>query len=389
PAALGPTPPRPDPRPTTARPAPAGLYVHVPFCLTRCGYCDFNAYAGLGHLAGRYVDALRREADLAAPAWEGDRFVSVFLGGGTPTTLEPAALLGVLDDLRARFPLEPGAEVTVEANPDTVDEPSLAALRAGGVTRLSMGAQSFDPAVLAALERVHGPASVRRAFAAARAAGFHDVNLDLIYGAHGETLASWRRTLEEAIALGPEHVSAYALTVEPSTPLGRKVAAGLVPAPDPDLQADMFELACELLRDAGYVHYEVSNWARPGFECRHNLGYWERRPYLGLGAGAHSARGDRRWWNLRPPPAYLEAVEAGRLPVGGEERLSPEERRLEEAFLRLRTFRGLPASEVPAGAAAELLEQRLLSRSDGHLVPTERGMLLLNELVLALAGPDR
>ncbi len=242
--------------------------------------------------------------------------------------------------------------------------------------------------MLAALERVHGPGSVRRAFGAARAAGFHDVNLDLIYGARGEALASWRRTLEETIALGPEHVSAYALTVEPATPLGRRIAAGLVPAPDPDLQADMFELACELLGEAGYVHYEVSNWARPGFECRHNLGYWERRPYLGLGAGAHSARGDRRWWNLRPPLAYLEAVEAGRLPVGGEERLSAEERRLEEAFLRLRTFRGLPASEVPAGTAAELLEQGLLSRSDGRVVPTERGMLLLNELVLALAGPD-
>ncbi len=385
---------RPDPRPTTARPAPAapdavtpsGLYVHVPFCLTRCGYCDFNAYAGLGHLAGRYVAALRREADLAAPGWAGERFVSVFFGGGTPTMLEPAWLLGVLDHLRERFHVEPGAEVTVEANPDTVDERSLAALRAGGVTRLSIGAQSFDPRVLEALERVHGPGSVRRAFAAARAAGFENVNLDLIYGAHGESLASWRRTLEEAIELGPEHISAYALTIEPATPLGRKVAAGLVPPPDPDLQADMFELACELLRAAGYRHYEVSNWARPGSECLHNLGYWERRPYLGLGAGAHSARGDRRWWNLRPPLAYLAAVEAGRLPVGGEERLTPEERRLEEAFLRLRTSRGLPASEVPADAAAELLERGLLARSDGHVVPTERGMLLLNELVLALAG---
>ena len=365
---------------------PAGLYVHVPFCLTRCGYCDFNAYAGLGHLAERYVAALRREADLAAPAWEGERFVSVFVGGGTPTTLEPGALLGVLAHLRARFDVAGGAEVTVEANPDTVDVRSLARLRAGGVARLSLGAQSFDPAVLAALERVHGPASVRRAFDAARKAGFGNVNLDLIYGAHGETLGSWRRTLEEAIALGPEHVSAYALTVEPATPLGRKVAAGLVPAPDPDLQAEMFELACELLGDAGYRHYEVSNWARPGFECLHNLGYWERRPYLGLGAGAHSARADRRWWNLRPPLAYLEAVEAGRLPVGGEERLGPEEARFEEVLLRLRTSRGLPISWVRADAAAELLERGLLARADGHLVATERGMLLLNELVLALAG---
>ncbi len=373
----------------TTRRDPAGLYVHVPFCLTRCGYCDFNAYAGLDHLAGRYLRALRAEADRWAPSWASDRFVSVFVGGGTPTTLPAEELAGVLGHLRAGFAVAPDAEVTVEANPDTVDAASLAVLRAAGVSRLSLGAQSFDPAVLVALERAHGPEATRRAYRAAREAGFDRVNLDLIYGAHGETLASWRRTLEEAIGLGPEHISAYALTVEPATPLGRKVTAGLVPAPDPDLQADMYELACELLGAAGYRHYEVSNWARPGHECRHNLGYWECRPYLGLGAGAHSARGERRWWNLRSPLAYLEAVEAGRLPVGGEERLSPDERRLEEVLLRLRTLRGLPASEVPAGAAAALLDRGLLERSNGHVVATERGMLLLNELVLALSEPDR
>ncbi len=215
------------------------------------------------------------------------------------------------------------AEVTIEANPDTVDAPKLAALLDAGFERLSMGAQSFDPAVLASLERVHGPDSVRRAMAAAREAGYANVSLDLIYGAEDETLASWERTLREAIALAPEHVSAYALTVEPSTPLGRQIAAGARPAPDPDVQADMFGVACELLGEAGYAHYEVSNWAKPGYECRHNLGYWERRPYLGLGAGAHSYRDDRRWWNVRPPEEYMAQVETGRLPTGGEERLEP------------------------------------------------------------------
>jgi len=364
----------------------AGIYVHVPFCLTRCGYCDFNAYAGLGHLQPRYVRALLAEASLAATDWGGVLVGSVFLGGGTPTTLDAADLASILAHLRDRFDVTRDAEVTVEANPDTVDAPKLAALLDAGFGRLSMGAQSFDPAVLASLERVHGAHSVRTAMVAAREVGYANVSIDLIYGAQGETVASWKRTLRESIALGPEHISAYALTVEPSTPLGRQIALGARPAPDPDRQAEMFELACVLLAEAGYHHYEVSNWARPGFECRHNLGYWERRPYLGLGAGAHSHRDDRRWWNVRPPEEYLRQVEAGRLPVGGEERLEPSDAHLEEVFLRLRILEGVPASWVEPRTAEPFLQGGLLRERDGALVPTERGMLLLNELVLALAG---
>jgi putative oxygen-independent coproporphyrinogen III oxidase len=364
----------------------AGLYVHVPFCLTRCGYCDFNAYAGLGHLAERYVRALMKEARLAGAAWRAERFGSIFLGGGTPTTLPAGEIVNLIDHLRSSFAVDLGAEVTVEANPDTVDDAYLGELRPA-VTRLSLGVQSFDETVLLALERVHSPASARRAFAAVRAAGFDDVNLDLIYGADGESVASWRRTLEEAMALGPDHVSAYALTIEPATPLGRKVAAGLVPPPDPDLQAEMYELACELLGGAGYGHYEISNWARPGHRCRHNLVYWRRRPYLGLGAGAHSFRDGRRWWNERPPQAYLEAVEAGRLPVGGDEVLTEEDRRLEDVFLRLRTDAGLPSAEVDPSRAELYLSAGLLVRRNGGYVLTERGMFLANDLALALSGP--
>ncbi|MGH2636001.1 MAG: radical SAM family heme chaperone HemW [Actinomycetota bacterium] len=364
----------------------AGVYVHVPFCLTRCGYCDFNAYAGLDHLASRYVAALLREAQLAGPSWAGEEVTSVFFGGGTPTTLEVANLGALLAGLRDRFDLTPNAEVTIEANPDTVDEARLAGLLDAGYARLSMGAQSFDRQVLAALERLHDPSSVRRAMRDARRAGHANVNLDLIYGANGETLESWASSLREAIDLGPEHVSAYALTVEASTPLGRRVQQGLVPPPDPDLQADMFELACDALARAGYGHYEVSNWAKPGYECVHNLGYWERRPYLGLGAGAHSYRGERRWWNVRPPEEYLSLVAAGRLPVGGKERLEPGDAYLEEVFLRLRILEGVPASWVEPERAAPFLESGLLRDHAGALVPTERGMLLLNELVLALAG---
>jgi putative oxygen-independent coproporphyrinogen III oxidase len=365
---------------------PAGLYVHVPFCLTRCGYCDFNAYAGLDHLSGRYVRGLAREAELAAPEWRGGRFVSMFFGGGTPTTVPPEELVNLIDHFRASFEHDAGAEVTVEANPDTVDRDSLAKLRAGGVNRLSMGAQSFDPAVLAALERIHQPESVVRAFGDARDAGFDDVSLDLIFGAHGETLDSWRRTLAKTLALAPEHVSAYALTIEAATPLGRAVASGATPPPDPDLQADMFDLGCRVLGEAGYEHYEVSNWALPGHECRHNLGYWERRPYLGLGAGAHSARDGRRWWNVRPPQQYLERVEEGVLPIGGDERLDDEQVRLESMFLGLRTRAGVPWAEVDATRAMPFLEGGLLDERDGRLVLTERGLFLANDVVLALTG---
>jgi putative oxygen-independent coproporphyrinogen III oxidase len=365
---------------------PAGIYVHVPFCLTRCGYCDFNAYAGLDHLASRYVAALLAEAELTAPAWDGIEVASVFLGGGTPTTLEIADLKALLARLRSVFAVSADAEVTIEANPDTVDEPKLAALLEAGYGRLSMGAQSFDRSVLAALERVHQPESVRRAFRAARSAGHDNVNLDLIYGAAGEAAESWARTLEEAIALAPEHVSAYALTIEPATPLGRAVDRGDVAAPDPDLQAEMFEIACLMLGEAGYGHYEISNWAKPGYECRHNLGYWERRPYVGLGAGAHGYRDGRRWWNVRPPEEYLSTVERGQLPVGGSEQLEPADAYLEEVFLRLRILQGIPASWVEDGREEPYLESGLLVRDDGHLVPTERGMLLLNEIVVGLTG---
>jgi oxygen-independent coproporphyrinogen-3 oxidase len=262
----------------------------------------------------------------------------------------------------------------------------LGALHDAGYDRLSMGAQSFDPGVLASLERIHQPASVRAAVGAARQAGYHNVNLDLIYGTEGETIESWERTLEETIALTPEHISAYALTIEPATPLGRQVAAGTRAAPDPDLQADMFGLACELLAGAGYRHYEISNWAKPGFECRHNLGYWERRPYVGLGAGAHAYRDDVRWWNVRPPETYMEKVEAGELPIGGSESLDPSDAYLEEVFLKLRILEGVPASWFEPDRYAPFVASGLLEDEFGQLVPTERGMLLLNELVLGLTG---
>jgi putative oxygen-independent coproporphyrinogen III oxidase len=363
----------------------AGLYVHVPFCLTRCGYCDFNTYAGLDHLAGGYVDMLEREARLYAAEWGGEEFASLFFGGGTPTTLPAARLVGLLDELMAWFSFVRGAEITTEANPDTIDQAYLGSLLEAGVTRLSMGVQSFDTAVLAALERVHSPESAVRAFAAARRVGFGNVNVDLIYGAHGETLESWRRTIEQAMELAPEHLSCYALTIEPATPLGRKVAADLVPPPDPELQSDMYELACQALAEAGYEHYEISNWARPGFRCRHNLGYWNGRPYLGLGAGAHSYRDGTRRWNLRPPQQYMASVAVGERPVGGEERLTGDQQKIERLLLGLRVADGIPAEWVEHQRAEPFIAGGLAERRNGRLALTERGLLLANEVVLALA----
>lgn len=362
----------------------AGLYAHIPFCLTRCGYCDFNTYAGLDHLAGRYVESLRGEAEMAAPQWDRIPFVSVFLGGGTPTTLPAETIATMLTRFQDLFDLSSDAEITSEANPDTIHQPYLTDLLRSGVNRLSIGVQSFDPAVLEALERIHGPESARAAYRAARAAGFETVNLDLIYGANGETIESSRRTLEEAIDLGPEHLSCYALTIEPATPLGRKVAAGLIPAPDPDLQADMYALACERLAAAGYEHYEVSNWAIPGRRCLHNMGYWEGRPYLGLGAGAHSYRDGRRWWNVRPPQQYMEMVAARELPIGGDEQLTDQERRMERMLLGLRTADGVPIEWVNEPLATGFMHEGLAERRNGHFALTERAMFLANEIVLRL-----
>ncbi|MGH2682934.1 MAG: radical SAM family heme chaperone HemW [Actinomycetota bacterium] len=375
-------------RPSVVAPADGGLYVHVPFCLTRCGYCDFNAYAGMSHLGPAYAEALRREADLLAKAWDGVRFVSIYLGGGTPTTLPPESLGDLVAAFRDRFDVAEDAEVTCEANPDTVDRSYLERLRAVGISRLSMGVQSFDPAVLASLGRIHSAGSARRAFADARAAGFGDVNLDFIYGALGETPESWNATLEEAIDLRPDHLSCYALTVEPGTPLGQRVGAGRIPAPDPDLQADLYEASCDRLTAAGFEHYEVSNWARPGHESRHNLGYWEGRPYLGLGAGAHSYREGRRWWNVRLPQRYLDEVAAGRLPVEGEEHPDPEQAGLERVLLSIRLARGIPESWVPAAVAQAYVAGGLARRQGGRFALTDRGMLLANDLVLALEPRD-
>jgi putative oxygen-independent coproporphyrinogen III oxidase len=383
----------PEPPLPLVDPASFGVYVHVPFCLTRCHYCDFVTYTGMEGLRRPYAAALVEEAAMAVAALgpEPPPVTSVFVGGGTPTLLPAGDLARLLHRLRELLVLAPGAEVTVEANPETVDAAMAAGLAGAGVTRVSMGAQSFDDRVLAALGRVHDAARVEAAVATLRAAGVPALNLDLIYGGPGEDDRSWAATLEAAVALGPEHLSAYALTIEPATKFGRLVAAGRMAEPAEDDLADRYGAACQVLAGAGYGHYEVSNWARPTHASRHNLTYWRRGRYLGLGAGAHEFDGTTRRWNLPGVPAYLEAVRHRRRPTEGQERLDPTQARFEALALRLRTVDGLGPEEAralgvdPAGTEADHLRTAGLLAPGPALALTEQGMFLHGEVVARLA----
>ncbi|HEU5082128.1 MAG TPA: radical SAM family heme chaperone HemW [Acidimicrobiales bacterium] len=371
---------RPDARPPRpAGPLPGGCvalafgaYLHIPFCSRRCDYCAFATWTDRGHLVDRYLHGLAAEIDRAVV--DGlPPLTSVFVGGGTPTLVPADGLVEVL----AHLPLAAGAEVTVEANPDTVSAESLRAYRTGGVTRMSFGVQSMQPHVLQALGRTHDPDNVRRAVAWTRQAGFDTFNLDLIMGAVGETVADWASTLEEVLALDPPHISSYGLTVEPGTPL----AADPDRYPDDDDQADKYLLADRRLAEAGLRWYEVSNWARPGHECRHNRLYWEAGEYLGFGCAAHSHRAGRRWWNLRTPERYLDAVEAGRPTEAAGEDLDQETRRLEALQLALRTREGVAADALDLGDPAL---DGLVQVVDGRAVLTPDGRLLANEVAVRL-----
>jgi putative oxygen-independent coproporphyrinogen III oxidase len=371
--------------------APAfGIYVHIPFCATRCPYCDFNTYIGLEDLAPAYCSALIEEAETWAqrvlpPAG------SIFFGGGTPTVVDPGEIGRTLERLCATLAVRGDAEITMEANPDDCTASGLRVLRGAGANRISIGAQSFDPAILSALGRRHSADRIGRAVGAAREAGFANLNLDLIFGTPGESLASWRGSLEAAIALGPEHLSCYALTIEPGTAFGADVAARRMAAPDDDDQAAKYELALDLLEAAGYEHYEISNWAKPGFAARHNLVYWTQGDYAGLGAGAHSHIRGQRWWNRKLPRHYIERPADAR---AGGERLSAGQRAEEWLQLRLRLVDGLPIAEAERrlGCVLDLgpVERAgLATREDGTLRLSRRGLLLHNEAVIALIALDK
>ena len=368
---------------------PFGWYVHVPYCRTRCGYCDFNTYtaaelgpdasqAGYADQAVAEVRLARRVLGEAAPPAE-----TVFFGGGTPTLLPAADLVRMLAAIRAEFGLAEGAEVSTEANPESVDTAYLAELRAGGFTRVSFGMQSATPHVLRLLERTHTPGRPEECVAEARAAGFDHVNLDLIYGTPGETETDWATTLERAVAAGPDHVSAYALIVEDGTRFAARVRRGEVPMPDDDALADRYLATEAALGAAGFDWYEISNWATsPAARCRHNVLYWESHDWWGVGPGAHSHLGGVRWWNLRHPARYGAALATGGSPAQAREVLTVEDRRVERVLLSLRLATGCPLAELTeAGreAAGAALETGLLEPGPyaaGTAVLTLRGRLL-------------
>ena len=372
---------------------PFGVYVHVPYCAHRCGYCDFNTYLDSDGSAATYVDAAIAELRLAARALGPDRPAvdTVFVGGGTPTLLPASELVRLLDGVRAELGLAVDAEVTTEANPESVDAAYLSKLRDGGFTRVSFGMQSARPHVLAVLERRHTPGRPEQCVAWARAAGFEQVSLDLIYGTPGETDDDWHVSLDAALAANPDHISAYGLTVEPGTRLAAQVGRGEVAAPEDDVLADRYEIADDVLEDAGLHWYEISNWARDDAgSCRHNLGYWRGGDWWGIGPGAHSHVGGVRWWNVRLPAAHAAAVRDGRSPAEGREVLDEETQRVERVLLGVRLAAGHPTDDLTEKghtAAARYAADGLLDAGaleTGRLVLTRRGRLLTDVVVRGL-----
>ncbi|PUA80413.1 radical SAM family heme chaperone HemW [Nocardioides currus] len=383
----------PDPALAELGTQPFGLYVHVPFCTVRCGYCDFNTYTAeeLGDAPGAsrstYAEAVIHEIRHARRVL-GDRDLpidTIFFGGGTPTLIKPADLGAVVASAAAEFGLAHHTEITTEANPDSVTAWDLEELRLAGFTRISFGMQSAVDHVLKVLDRTHDPLRVPAAVAWARAAGFEEVSLDLIYGTPGESLSDWETSLDAALACEPDHVSAYSLIVEDGTALARRVRRGELPMPDEDDLADKYELADDRLTAAGLEWYEVSNWARrPESRCRHNILYWTGGHWWGAGPGAHSHVGGVRWWNVKHPAAYADRLAAGTSPAMAHEVLSDEDRRVERILLELRLRDGLPVLALDRqgrSQVARLVEEGLVTLATERLVLTRRGRLLADGVV--------
>jgi len=379
------------------------LYLHIPFCHTRCHYCDFNTYAGILPMREPYVRALLTEITLAGEmAQHADRSPrrsrTIFFGGGTPSLLSVSQITRLLDACYSSFAVDKDAEITLEANPGTLDQEQLAGLRAAGINRLSMGAQSFDPGLLKALGRIHTPEEVHQAVSYARNAGFTSINLDLMFGLPEQTMDHWRETLDCALGLRPEHLSLYSLIIEEDTPFYDWVHQGRITPGDEDLCADMYEYADEYLGKAGYTNYEISNWTLPGHQSRHNLTYWQNLPYIGMGAGAHSCFGQRRFSNERNPSSYIKKLKEGQIPETESEAIGRLQAMSETAFLALRTAMGLhlptfeerfavPFVEFVGERLQTVTKAGLLECADGWLHLSKRGRLLGNEVFLRLL-PD-
>lgn len=379
------------------------LYVHIPFCHTRCHYCDFNTYAGMLPLREPYVRALLSEIGMAGaltklPGGKPRRSRTIFFGGGTPSLLSVSQVSRILDACYDNFAVDEDAEITLEANPGTLSREQLVGLRAAGVNRLSMGAQSFDAELLKTLGRIHSPKDITQAVRDAQAAGFTSINVDFMFGLPGQTMRHWRETIDRALDLHIEHLSLYSLIIEEGTPFYTWTHEGRITPGDEDLCADMYEYADERLHAAGYVNYEISNWSLPGFQSRHNLTYWHNLPYIGMGVGAYSSFGGRRFSNVREPAEYIRMLKAQQWPEVESETVDKAQAMSETAFLALRTAQGLhlPTFEqrfaLPfaqfAGDRLHMVEEAgLLERETEWLRLSKRGRLLGNEVFLRLL-PD-
>lgn len=374
------------------------LYLHIPFCQHRCAYCDFNTYSSLGDLQEAYADALIKEIAQVAGAQR--RLAhTVFLGGGTPSLMLATDMGRILDGVREHFDLAEDAEVTMEANPGTVDSAYLTAVHQAGINRISFGVQSAVQSELTLLEREHSFATAIEAVALARQAGLTNFNLDLIYGVPGQTLATWEQSVCAVLDLNPAHLSLYCLTIEPGTPMQRWLLNGRIQPPDPDLAADQYQLACALLAEKGYEHYEISNWAKPGFACEHNLTYWRNGEYLGLGAGAHGHAAGVRYQIVKQPRVYIRRLQEGATPgyplstavaashpVSRAEAISDTmmtQLRLLNEGLDLKAFEakfGQTVSKIYNGTLDQLLEWELVTLEDGRLRLTQKGTFLSNQV---------
>lgn len=374
---------------STLDPVDTGLYIHVPFCTTRCGYCDFNTYTpgedGTSSV-GTYLNALEAELDRAAAEWDRPGPPStVFLGGGTPSLLGADGLTRVLGAVRRSLGLAPGAEVTTESNPESTSPEFFSALLEAGYSRISLGMQSASAHVLKVLERNHTPGRATAAAQEALAAGFDHVNLDLIYGTPGESMSDLDASLDAVLSAGVDHVSAYSLIVEEGTAMARKVRRGELPMPDDDDLADRYERIDAALRGQGYDWYEVSNWAKPGGECRHNMIYWRDGDWWGAGPGAHSHLGGRRFHNVKHPARYASVVSGGELPIRDSESLSDDDRHIERVMLRLRLSEGMPASELRPEELERVRAQEaagMLALDGDRVRLTDAGRLLADAIIV-------
>jgi len=374
---------------------PAALYLHIPICAHKCAYCEFYSITRR-ELLPPFIDALLHEMAFYSenPPFGGFSVSTLYLGGGTPSLLTPAQWKKILLPLKDKFTLVQDAEITLEANPGTAEMAHLSAYRRLGINRLSLGIQSFQPADLARLSRLHNTAEAEQAIRLARKAGFDNLSLDLIFAVPGQTVDAWRKTLDQALAFQPEHLSCYSLTIEPGTPLHRQVQQGQVQPCDEELERELFILTQETLQQAGYEQYEISNYSLPGFRSRHNQAYWSGYPYLGLGPSAHSFDGHRRWWNVRDVDQYLRAVSTQGRAVADTETLTTEQKKIESVLLGLRRVEGLPLAGLPfqaEKAAAALAgiddcgrpfqssaDNKLIIQANDRLALSREGLLLYN-----------